>query len=192
MSTNERPPKVISGKKKLPFVPPNFDVKISNNSYNAIIVPIYDFNRSNLLNKNIWSGKCQLYVDCIDFLVNKNKVKEFGTTTSFMNGGCCSGLTVDFIQPERDITNTPDHYGDMCKILFDSTVDQDLSVLVAFDIPNILSISYLDEIVVSIIYNNNFENKEINIYHPIIQQIKNSSSTILLPKTNGLVNNINL
>jgi hypothetical protein len=194
MSTGEKPLSTVSGKNKLPFIPENFDSQISKNFYNAIIVPQYDLGRSNLLNKHIWTGKCQLMGDCVDFLVNDNKavLRSNEQPGALLFGGCCAGLTIDFIQPDYDISNTLNDYVSFCKILFNSTVDEDLSVIGSFDIPNILSISHSAEIIISIIYGNNFENKEVNIYHPIINQIKNSSLTITLPKTNGLVNNINL
>lgn len=183
---NKNLPKVISGKNKTPFIVEGFTE--SSMKFDTLLTAVYDVNRSSLLNNRVFTAQCGVSVECQEYkdLFFKTKTADQSTKT-----GCCAGLFVDFIQPNFDLQST--YNSNDIRILFKNTTDVEFTTTLVFDIPNIYTVSYLNEIIINIIYDTNFENKNVEIYHPIIKNFINRESLLInLPKTNGDIINLDL
>lgn len=180
-------PRIITGKNKVSFI---FDgLSPSSMLFDSVITATYNSNKSMLVNKNIYTANCGKSSDCREYSDAFRKTKESDKNSKT---GCCVGLSAYFIKPDYDYDNQLYDSSNNLKILYKNRSEIELSSVIPFDIPNLYTISYLDEIIVSIIYDSNFENQKIEVYHPVIKSLKNSGLNIALPKTNGNVQNINL
>lgn len=188
MSTGERPLKTVSAKNKLPFVPPGF--LQSSTQYDFVLYASYDNFKSFLQSKSIFTAQCGISEECREY------VPAFGGKASKIDKriktGCCVGLYVNFMLPYYDLRNSELYTSENLKVLFKNSSDTELSKFTPLGPPNLLTVSYSNEIIISIIYDSNFENKTLELYHPFILQIKNKALTIVLPKTNGNVQNIDI
>ena len=187
MSNNNQLPTTISGRNKTPFILDGLTQ--SSMLFDSVLTASYDSSKSTLLNKNIYVINCGKSNDCKEYVDAFRKTKNSDKNSKT---GCCVGLSAYFIKPDYDYDNTAYNSSSNLKILFKNKSDIELSSVIPFDIPNIYTISYLNEVIVSIIYDTNFENQKIEVYHPVIKSVKNSGLSITLPKTNGNVQNINL
>jgi hypothetical protein len=161
-----------------------------NNQYDSELVASYDSEKSVLLNQTIFSAKCGLREDCIGY--DPPFTGSKGKKDTDPKIGCCVGLGAYFILPNYDYDNINLYNSTNLKILFNNTTNTELSSIPSFTIPNIVTISYLDEIIINLIYDANFENKKIELYHPVTNLINKNSLTVTLPKTDGEIQNINL
>jgi hypothetical protein len=164
-----------------------------NNQYDSELLASYDSEKSVLLNQTIFSAKCGLREDCLEynppFTGSKGKGDKKDKNSKI---GCCVGLGAYFILPNYDYDNINFYNSFSLKILFNNSSDIELFSVPSFTIPNILTISYLDEIIISLIYDANFENRNIELYHPVTKLVNKNYLEIILPKTNGNIQNINL
>jgi hypothetical protein len=151
----------------------------------------------NLLDTIVFTANCGVFEDCLEYdsIFSKPKKKDKDSKI-----GCCVGLNIDFIQPSYHFSENyfvPNSVSPGGSIIvgafFKNTTDFELSNVIEFGPPNILTLSYLDEIIISIIYDSNFENKDLVLYHPVITELKNQLYySLVLPNTNGQIQNINI